>query len=372
MLTALILPWLSPLQLNGLCTGNDWIMFVLQSTVHETACPVCAQLSTAVHSHYERTIADLPCAGIAMRLQIQVRKFFCRNRDCLRRVFCERLPELAFPYARRTRRLQQEQRQLGLDFGGQAGARTTRRQGMPASRDTILRLVRKMLLAESPTPRVLGVDDWALRKGQVYGTILVDLERHQPVDLLPDRSAQTLARWLQEHPGVEIISRDRAGDYAFGAQQGAPTATQVADRFHLLQNVRQMVQRLLERHLAALAAASAESELANPEEPSSSASDEEIELLKPSELLGEGAGVVTDLPTPAPSTKAAREQEARRAARQERYEAVRRLLAAGLSQRQVARQLDMSVHTVRRYGVADQFPQQATRQVASKLDPFVV
>ena len=113
MLTAVILPWLSSFQLNGLCTGNDWIMFVLQPTLNETPCPVCSQLSTAVHSHYERTIADLPCAGIAMRLQIQVRKFFCRNRDCLRRVFCERLPEPAYPYARRTPRLQQERDNSG-------------------------------------------------------------------------------------------------------------------------------------------------------------------------------------------------------------------------------------------------------------------
>jgi transposase len=371
MLTELVLPWLTSLQLNELYTADDWIIFVLQSTSNETACPVCAQISAAVHSHYDRRIADLPCAGIAMRLQVHLRKFFCRNPDCSRRVFCERLSELALPYARRTRRLQQEQRQLGLDFGGEAGARTACRQGMPASGDTVLRLVRQMPLAESPTPRVLGVDDWALRKGQVYGTILVDLEQHQPVDLLPERSAETLAQWLQEHPGVEIISRDRATEYAEGAKRGAPSAIQVADRFHLLQNVREMVQRLLERHQAALAAASVASELAEPPEtPGVAVAEAEIELPQAS---GPCAGVpgMTPPPTPAPSTKAEREQVVRRAARQERYETVRRLLSDGLSQRQVARQLGMSVHTVRRYRVADQFPQRATRPVASKLDPFV-
>jgi transposase len=371
MLTDLVLPWLSSLQLNELYTADDGILFVLRSTSDETACPLCAQPSAAVHSHYARSIADLPCVGIAMRLQVHVRKFFCRNPACTRQVFCERLPALALPYARRTRRLQQEQRQLGLDFGGEAGARTARRQGMPVSGDTILRLVRQTPLAESPTPRVLGVDDWALRKGQVYGTILVDLEQHQPVDLLPERSAETLAQWLQEHPGVEIISRDRATEYAEGAERGAPTAIQVADRFHLLQNVREMVQRLLERHQAALAAASVARALAEePQTPTVAVAEGEIELPPPFEPGADEPGM-TPPSAPVPATKAQREQAARRAARRERYESVRRLLADGLSQRQVARQLGLSVHTVRRYRVADQFPQRATRQVASKLDPFV-
>ncbi|NNJ12806.1 hypothetical protein EKD04_020995 [Chloroflexales bacterium ZM16-3] len=123
------------------------------------------------------------------------------------------------------------------------------------SADTLLCLARQNPAGESATPRCLGIDDFALRKGQVYGTIFVDLETHQPIDLVPERSAEVVAQWLAAHPGVEVITRDRSGEYADGASRGAPDAIQVANRFHLLQNVREMLQRLLERHQDALQAA---------------------------------------------------------------------------------------------------------------------
>jgi len=375
MLTNLLLPWLSWLHLNEIAISDERIIFVLQSTQNEPPCPVCRHPGAAVHSHYARRIADLPCAGMGVRLQIHVRKFFCRNPGCRRSVFCERLLDLAVAYARCTQRLQDEQRQLGLDFGGEAAARTACRQGMPASGDTLLRLVRRMPPEEPVTPRVLGVDDWALRKGHSYGTILVDLERHQPVDLLSDRSADTLARWLQEHPGVESISRDRANDYIEGASRGAPDAIQVADRFHLLQNVREMLQRLLERHQAALRAAITEDELIEQPDAvsaagSSTVEDGDAQISFPSETA-------TDLtqaqPPPAVTvlTKAESQKQARQAVQRSRYETVRTLHGNGLSQRQIARQLKMSVHTVRSYLRTDQFPQRATRQVSSKLTPFL-
>jgi transposase len=311
---------------------------------------------------------------MAVRLQVQVRKFFCRNPQCVRVVFSERLPAMVAAYARRTYRLKAEQRQLGLDLGGEVGARTAQRQGMAVSGDTLLRLVRQPPLPERPTPRILGVDDWSLRKGQTYGTILVDLETHRPVDLLADRTAETLARWLAEHPGVEIISRDRANEYIEGASRGAPNAIQVADRFHLLQNVREIVQRLLDRHQAALRAATAARDAA-----------EDGAVLPEGQppLPQECSPIDSSATPPEPSaaerpivsskaTKAEQQRAASQARRLARYNMVRDLYASGMSQRQIVRQLGMSIRTVRRFAIADQFPQRATRRkMASKLDPFL-
>ena len=205
-----------------------------------------------IHSHYERTLADLPWAAYRVRLQLRVRKWFCGNRRCCRRIFTERLPTLAAPWARRTLRLAQRLVALGVALGGTAGVRLGHAWDLAVSRNTLLRLLRQQPLPLLPTPRVLGVDDWALRKRQTYGTILVDLERRQPVALLPDRTAAPFASWLQEHPGVEVIARDRSTAYAEGARHGAPAATQVADRFHLFQNLREALDQVFTTHEKAL------------------------------------------------------------------------------------------------------------------------
>ncbi len=192
-----------------------------------------------------------------MRLQLRVRKWFCRNRACRRRIFTERLPTVAAPWARRTLRLAQRLVALGVALGGKAGVRLGHEWDLAVSRNTLLRLLRRLPQPVLPTPRVLGVDDFALRKRQTYGTILVDLERRQPVALLPDRTAETVAQWLREHPGVEVIARDRSSAYAEGARQGAPAATQVADRFHLLQNLREALDQVFLTHSQALDAVNA-------------------------------------------------------------------------------------------------------------------
>ena len=137
---------------------------------------------------------------------------------------------------------------VGLAQGGLPGSRLTQHLGITINRQTLLRLVMKMPNPSHPVPKVLGVDDWAYRKRHTYGTILVDLSTRQPIDLLCDRTASTLAEWLQEHPGVEIISRDRAKAYKEGASRGCPEAIQVADRFHLLQNLAQMLEVVLNQH----------------------------------------------------------------------------------------------------------------------------
>jgi len=166
---------------------------------------------------------------------------------CTRQTFVERLPDLAQPHAQRTVRLTEAVRGLGSESGGEAGARMATRLRMPVSGDTVLRIVRRPSAFAQPTPRVLGIDDFALRKGRIYGTVLVDLEQHRPVDLLPERTAEAVATWLHDHPGVEVIARDRSQDYARGAAEGAPEAVQVADRFHLLCNLTEVLTRYLQR-----------------------------------------------------------------------------------------------------------------------------
>src|SRR3954447_25730515 len=187
--------------------GPTTIEISTQGTQSSAACPNCHALSQAVHSRYRRRPADLPSLGSAGRLDLLVRRFYCRNIACTRRTFAEPLPDLLAPRARRTRRLSATQGEIGVACGGEAGARLLRHLGMPTSPDSVLRLVRAIPLPACGAPRILGVDDWALRKGQTYGTILVDLEARRVVDLLPDRTAPTLAAWLREHDSVEVVAR---------------------------------------------------------------------------------------------------------------------------------------------------------------------
>ena len=233
---------------SEMSSHDQTMVLFLCMTSRSGTCPVCQHKSRRVHSRYWRSLADLPCMGTPVRWRLRIRHFFCDDPHCSRHTFSESLPSRAAHPVQSTDRLRQAQTCIGQAVGSRPGARLTRDLAMPTSATTLLRLERAAPVPPAPAPRVLGVDDWAFRKGHRYGTILLDLERHRIVALLPDRSAESLARWLKAHPEVEIISRDRAGVYADGARQGAPKATQVADRFHLLKNGVEALERLLGRH----------------------------------------------------------------------------------------------------------------------------
>ena len=217
------------------------------STAHQAACPQCGTISQRVHGYYTRRPKDLPWTAHAVQLELHVIRCRCLNPTCSTVTFAERFPAWLPVKAQRTSRLQQAHAQLGLRVSAAGVIGLLDELQIPTSDDTILRSIKKLALPEHATPRALGVDDWAFRQGQRYGTILVDLEQHRVVDLLPERSTEALAAWLEAHPGIEVVTRDRASEYSRAINQAAPKAEQVADRFHLLQNLSFCVQAWLER-----------------------------------------------------------------------------------------------------------------------------
>jgi transposase len=216
------------------------------------ACPRCQRVSQRVHSYYTRSPRDLPVSGQAVHLVLQVRRFRCQNRQCQQQTFVEQLPEVVARSARQTIRLDTTVTLFAVGLSGEVGSRLLSQIGIVVSPDTLLRVAKRVPFHTVKAPRVLGVDDFAFRRSQTYGTILVNLETHRPIDMLPDRTADTFSHWLKEHPGVEVISRDRSSEYARGASTGAPQAQQIVDRWHVLNNLREMVQRIVSRTHATL------------------------------------------------------------------------------------------------------------------------
>jgi transposase len=304
-------------------------------------CPVCQFPTRRIHSRYVRTVADLPWGPWRVVLHLQVRKFFCANGRCPRRIFTERLWPLVAPWARRTQRLMEWLTRIAMALGGRAGVRLSRTLGLSISRHTLLRLLRRMPVPEVATPQVLGVDDWAYRKRQTYGTVLIDLERRCPLALLPDREAKTCALWLQAHPGVAVITRDRSRAYTDGARQGAPDAIQVADRFHLLQNLAEALDQVFNAHghiLEAVNAALHQAPVARPD------------------------GTVAVPVPPPPPPRAARElAHHRQAQRRALHQQIWGLHQQGWPGWAIAQQLGVGKNTVYRYLRTETLPERQRR-----------
>lgn len=340
------------LALESVTSKDTQVVLVVKTIPTVAPCPKCHQSSSRVHSRYERKVADLPWQGVTVLIQLLTRRFFCTNQTCVRRIFCERLPRVVAAYGRQTVRLNNALQLISMMLGGQVGAMLAEGLGMLISPDTLLRRIRQSQLPVSVTPRVLGVDDWAWRKGHRYGTILVDLERHQPIELLPDREASTLANWLLAHPGVEIIARDRSKAYKRGIRQGAPSAIQVADRFHLLQNLSETLAQVFGAHSPVLKTIGVSHSLSS------------VSSSEPS--------VVPVLP-PQPMLKEQRIAEDRRLRREANYQQVWDLHHQGWSAPAIARQVGIGRTTVFRYLRTSIFPERQGRSDCGRsrvLDPY--
>jgi len=213
------------------------LLIAVRASGSSCACPGCGTISERVHSRYRRRFADLPIAGRSVRLVAVARRFHCAAASCGRRIFTERFAEdVLAPWGRRTARLDHIVRHLGLALGGRPAASFARRLMLPVSNDTLLRVVRRHGRPHFAAPKIIGIDDWAWKRNQRYGTIICDLERRQPIALLPDREPGTTQDWLAGQPQIELVARDRGGSYALAAAKALPNAIQVADRWHLMEN----------------------------------------------------------------------------------------------------------------------------------------
>lgn len=355
MLAELLLSDWPTLRLDTVQIESDVIKLEIHSTTAEASCPVCGQPSDQVHSRYIRHPDDLALASKQVQWQLHVRRFRCLAPDCPRQIFTERLPEVLGAFARRTDRLAKHLRDIAFSLGGEAGARLAAKEGLQTSPDTLLRLIRDTSLDVTATLHIIGIDEWAFRKGHTYGTIFVDLEQHRVVDLLPDCSSESVTTWLQAHPGIEIIARDRSSPFATAATEGAPDAVQVADRWHLLVNLRDTLERLLEQEPTCLGAA------ATVPEPPAEPAIETTSELEP-----------VDPPPVTQLTKPEQKRQATRQRRLARYQVVMDLHQRGVKMRAIARQLGLARPTVRRYVAAGAFPEMAERcKRPSILDPYL-
>lgn len=325
-------------------TRSDGQCLVVQasSTATFAVCPYCHQGSSHTHGWYPRCSQDLPGIGQGVYLELTVRRFRCANPACPKRTFAERFPDWLPFYARRTTRLTQVLRRVGFAVSAESGRRSLRVFQVQTSDDTLLRIVKGTAIVHSHRLKVIGIDDWALRKGQSYGSIIVDQETHQVVELLLGRASEDVQPWFKAHPEIEIVTRDRSPEYRNALTTAAPLAQQVLDRWHLLANLRELAERVIAsvyRHLKKLPMPFA------------------LQSSRPR------------------YQRAPREQQRMDAARQRRldlYHEVQRLKQLGLNPSQMSQQLPHSYHTLRFFYNAPEFPERMPgRSPRSKLEPYL-
>lgn len=344
------------LQLESLGIESQRVSIRVSSGSRSCTCPSCGCSSSRAHSRYLRTVSDLPWHGISVTLEVHARRFFCDEALCEQRIFCERLSQIA-PRARKTGRLEKALLAIVLELGGRAGARLAVELGLLVGRDALLARAKNLTPeARFEKMRVLGIDDFAFRKGNAYGTILVDLERHKVVDLLPERSTQITADWLRRHPGVEVVSRDRSNVYAQGISEGAPEAAQVADRWHLLRSLALGLEEFLLHKRSALGKAAAHETDDKDRLPGSI--DDDLSTLPV--RLGRPYGSIEG-----PAHK-------RHERLLEQWKEIRRLHLAGASVKDIAEWVGTSHSTVYRYReLAEPPPHRGYRRRGSVLDPYL-
>jgi transposase len=345
------------LRIGALSFDGDLLTIHASTEKSAAECPLCGRPSRRVHGRYTRTMADLPWCGTPVRLRVRVRKFFCDEPTCEREIFAERLEEVARPFARGTDRQREALEWIAFALGGEAGARLARELGLLVSPDTLLNRIRGALRPDAEDARVVGVDDFGFRRGNAPGTILVDLERRRVADLFEGHSVESIARWLRQHPGVEVVSRDRSNVCREGINAGAPEAMQVADRWHLLRSLALKLEEFLLRKRPALGKAAATETGEEERLPGSIGADDASSLPV---RLGRPYGSVEG-----PAQK-------RHERLVERWEDIRRLHLAGASVKDIAEWVGTSQSTVYRYReLAEPPPRPGYRRRASVLDPYL-
>ncbi len=293
-------------------------------------CPICEKYSTKVHDHYTRTLADLPVFQNKTTILLKTRKFKCENQRCNRKVFSEQTPYV-LRYSRRTKRVSKILDSLSIELTGKLGSILSKQLLITVSKSTITRIVHSQQLPSVIQPKVLGVDDFAYRKGRSYGTILIDMETSRPIDILPSREGKELKKWLSKYPDVKIVTRDRASSYSSAINEVCPNAEQVADRFHLLMNLSDALDKYFKS--------------VNPKI-KKLIKDKSHELLN----MPEEQNAVCDKGKKAQSlAKVLETIEIKSDHRQDIFNKVKELQAKRISRRKIARDLSISRNTVHSY-----------------------